>query len=318
MQLITCSWRPAFRKQGPITNATWVLPVFDYPIRFHLENLSESGIFWDLGCLWCVRVEWTPVHQHLVKDRTPRTWVYILCAWTTRRTGSLWSVQVSLLFSADVMQMLNGEMDRRWDRKVYRLILFNQREDYSPALTNHLSYTFEFWNLNTRRNHHGLGSISPILMSSMPRRVKLLPSASPIRPLLIALAIGSLCLGSYSYLFILFSALAPRPLAWHLQRSGTAATRQHVPVSFGLSIKKLPCWLCSLVLNLLLGKSWVVSAFEKPWSCLLRSYLHFSSLLFLLPFHLLVMSASTLLLQYQGSASCHHSSWPLSPADRLA
>jgi len=41
------------------------------------------------------------------------------------------------------------------------------------------------------RNHRRVVSLSPFLMALLPRRVKLLPSASPLWPLLMALSTGS-------------------------------------------------------------------------------------------------------------------------------
>jgi len=54
-------------------------------------------------------------------------------------------------------------------------------------------------------NHRRVVSLSPFLMALLPRRVKLHPSASPLWLLLMALSMGSLCLGGYGY--------SPHPLA---------------------------------------------------------------------------------------------------------
>jgi len=55
------------------------------------------------------------------------------------------------------------------------------------------------------RNDRGVVSLFPFLMPLLPKRVKLLPSTSPLWPLLMALSMSSLCLGGYGY--------SPHPLA---------------------------------------------------------------------------------------------------------
>lgn len=57
---------------------------------------------------------------------------------------------------------------------------------------NHLAYTSGDRNLNTMRNHQQVASLFSFLMASVPRRVKLAPSASPHWPLLMTLAMSSL------------------------------------------------------------------------------------------------------------------------------
>jgi len=63
------------------------------------------------------------------------------------------------------------------------------------------------------RNDRQVVSLSSFVMAQLPRRVKLLPSASLLCPLLMALSMGSLCLGGYSFLFFFFQALASSPLS---------------------------------------------------------------------------------------------------------
>ena len=49
------------------------------------------------------------------------------------------------------------------------------------------------------RNYRRVVSLFPFLIASLPRRVKLPPSASPLWPLLMALSMDSLCLEGYGY-----------------------------------------------------------------------------------------------------------------------
>jgi len=83
----------------------------------------------------------------------------------------------------------------------------------------------------------------------MPTRAKLLPSASPLWPCLMALSIGNLCQGGYGYLFMLFPALPSWPLGWNLQGLGMVATHPPIAASFRLSVKYCPDgsapWYCT-------------------------------------------------------------------------
>ena len=84
-----------------LASYTWVLPLFYYPIGLRLENLSASGTFWVLGCVWCLRAALTPVHKHPIKDCTLWTPVYVLYTWTAGRTGSTGCVCVYPFVFAD-------------------------------------------------------------------------------------------------------------------------------------------------------------------------------------------------------------------------
>ena len=77
-----------------IASYTGVLPPLYYGIGFYPENLSASCTFVVLGCVWSVWGAWTLVHQHPVKDRTPKMRVYVLCAWTAGGIGSTGCVWV--------------------------------------------------------------------------------------------------------------------------------------------------------------------------------------------------------------------------------
>jgi len=81
-----------------IASYTCVLPLLYYPIGLRLENLSPSGTFSVLGCVWCLQAAYTPFHKHPPKDRTPRMRVYVLWAWTAGRTGSMECVWVQTFF----------------------------------------------------------------------------------------------------------------------------------------------------------------------------------------------------------------------------
>ena len=123
-----------------IASSTWVLPLFYDPIGLRLENHSASGEPFCVRYLlspWLRLVVWaacTPVPKHPIKDRIPRTRVYVLCTWTAGRTGSTGRVRVQPFFFADVtatgMQIL---------QVLYLSILLTKRNPTHsvPTLSNY-------------------------------------------------------------------------------------------------------------------------------------------------------------------------------------